>query len=94
VLERHLALPHALGDGSVARVEALEARVPVVVTEGVVEVEQQLAAELESLVKNQGAVESRRPSWSRVEGAVSRRPTAITSAMPSQRGQERLTARR
>jgi hypothetical protein len=46
VLERHLALPHALRDGAVTRVEALEAGLAVVVPVGVVEVEHQLAAQL------------------------------------------------
>ena len=37
-------------------------------------------------MKNHGAVESRRPSWSSVDGAASSSPTASTSAMPVQRG--------
>ena len=47
MLERHLALAHALRHAAVARVEALEPRLAVVVAVGVVEVEQQLAAQLD-----------------------------------------------
>ena len=47
MLERHLALAHPLGDAAVARVEALQARVAVVVPVGVVAVEQQIAALLD-----------------------------------------------
>ena len=46
MLQRHLALSYALGHAAVARVEALESRAPVVVSVGVVEVEQQVAAQL------------------------------------------------
>ena len=47
VLERHLALAHALRDAAVAGVEALEPGLAVVVPVRVVEVEQQLAAQLD-----------------------------------------------
>ena len=40
-------------------------------------------------MKNHGSVESRSPSWSRVEGAASRKPTASTSRIPAQRGHVR-----
>ena len=46
VLERHLTVAHPLRDRAVARVEALESRLAVVVAVGVVEIAHQLAAQL------------------------------------------------